>query len=273
MVRGLAALFALGCAPSLDGDPARIDAPRVLAIRAEPAEAAPGGQVRLAALIAGASGGPRWAWCTTGKPIAESRVAAQGCLEGQAIAAIGEGPSVEAALPANACALFGSEPPPPMGDSPPLRPVDPDPSGGWYQPVRATLGEAISVGRVRLRCALPGAPADVARRFAMEYLPNAHPQVTRIGEAVAGASVGEAIALAIAVDPPEDYLRFVSADARLETVTETLVTRWYTDGGRIEGADRAARWTADRPGEARVWVVVSDDRGGVGWALWTIEAR
>src|SRR5207253_227540 len=63
---------------------------------------------------------------------------------------LGDGATVTATMPAAACATYGPDTPP--GG---FRPRDPDPSGGYYQPVRAALADApLAFGLPRLAGAL-----------------------------------------------------------------------------------------------------------------------
>lgn len=268
--RALLLLALAGCAPAFDADPARVEGPRVLAVRAEPAEAAPGEGVALEALVVGAEAPPAWAWCTAPRPAAEPRVAAAACLTGDAAALrpLGAGPTLEAAVPADACARFGSDPPPAPPGEPPPRPADPDATGGYHQPLRVTVdGGPATLARVRLRCALPGAPVAVARRYAAEARPNAHPTLTDF----AVVPAGDALRL-IARWPEaaaETYLRYDATTGTLDEAAEVLTATVYVDGGAVEAPRRTAttlevRWT---PGDgAHAWVVLRDDRGGVVWA-------
>ena len=254
-----------GCTPTLGGDPARVDSPRILAVWAEPPEARPGEVVTLQALVAGADG-PTFAWCTEARAVAENRVASQGCLVGEAVAST----PAAATVPADACALFGSEPPPAGPGEPPRRPADPDATGGYYQPVRATAaGAPPALGRVRVRCALPGAPAEVAVRFATEARPNQNPRVAAAEPVEAQEETQGEFTLAITLEAPETYLAYDVATATLSTRTEAHRATWYTDSGTLTGDLAGARWVPEgRPAQA--WVVVRDDRGGVAVASWRL---
>lgn len=264
----LAALLAalVGCAPDFDDAPALVDGPRILALQAEPAERAPGEPVRLTALVAAPPGTPTptptLRWCSTARPVAEGRVGAADCLDGTALAA---GPAT--VVPADACAVFGPSPATEPDRVP--RPADADATGGYHQPVHAALPGAAAVGRVRLRCPLPSAPAPVAARFAREAPRNANPVVT----AAPLAEADGVWALAATVDAPEAYLRYDLAAADLEAVDEVHTASWYATAGELEvlagpGEPPRARF---RPAAdaAAVWLVVRDDRGGVAWVVWS----
>ena len=135
-------LLALACVPDLDSDESTITEPRVIAIQADPAEAAPNTQVRYRALYVDQNGLRNdgeldWFFCTAPKPLAELGPISRACLGGdpEQLHRIGDGLETSGTLPAQACSLFGPNPPPPVGDEPPGRPVDPDQTGGFQLPV------------------------------------------------------------------------------------------------------------------------------------------
>jgi hypothetical protein len=66
---------------------------------------------------------------------------------------------------------------------------------------------------------------------------------------------------------------------------ESLRVSWFTSAGRF-AEERTGRsegeadvsfsdntWQAPAAGVARIWVVLRDDRGGVGWRSYTLRAR
>ena len=81
-------------------------------------------------------------------------------------------------LPDEGCRLFGPDRPAPKPDEPTGRATDPDPSGGFYQPLRVIERDnhdAVSVGTTRLLCGLSAAtPADAAT-FGRRYRANENP--------------------------------------------------------------------------------------------------
>jgi hypothetical protein len=189
-----------GCVPDVDLDESILGDPRVLAIRAEPAEVEPGETIRWRALYADANGAIEpaplgWSFCVARKPLAELGPIAPVCLGGEMTQAIGEGVEVEGAIPRDTCRLFGPEPPPPLPDQPPGRPVDPDASGGYYQPILVSNGglanEDIAFFEQRIACGLAGATQQQAAEFTRRYRRNTSPEVLAF-ELVRG---GEAIAL------------------------------------------------------------------------------
>ena len=78
-----------------------------------------------------------------------------------------------------------------MNMMPPGRPADPDPTGGYYQPVRLILptsGTPILVAEEsRILCGLPGATAPVLTQFHTEYQANTNPVLAGL-EVVSGGA-------------------------------------------------------------------------------------
>ena len=176
----------LACVPDVDVDESRLAAPRLHALRATPADTAPGEAVRFVALYAGAAGALEhapleWAYCTARKPLAELGPVASACLaqEGDTLVPIGTGLDVSGAVPSDACRLFGPEPPPAEDGASAGRPVDPDVTGGYAQPVRVaapTDGEPeVSFFELRLACGLFGANQEQAADFRRRYRRNEPP--------------------------------------------------------------------------------------------------
>src|SRR6185503_942696 len=120
--------------------PWQVDAPRIAAIRAEPAEVKPGATVSYSALVVSPLGTVEdpaldWSFCTDPKPLGENEIANADCLADK-VAAIGTSTAagIQATVPKEACRTFGSET---QGTE--LRARDPDSSGGYYQPLRVLL--------------------------------------------------------------------------------------------------------------------------------------
>src|SRR4051812_47815970 len=99
-------MLLFGCVPDVGQSDTRVDAPRVLAVRAEPAEAAPREQVRFTALYADdegtfVDGALDWALCLDRKSLAELGPISRACLKQHAdddvLEPVGEGLSVEGA--------------------------------------------------------------------------------------------------------------------------------------------------------------------------------
>lgn len=173
----------LACEPAPDDAPWFVDAPRILAVSSEPAEAPPGSAVQLTAFALGPAGpiaAPvRWGRCLQRKPLTELGPADPGCLLQRPGAwdFLGEGPSVSFSVPADACRLFGPERPEPKPGEPAGRPVDPDPSGGYYAPVALSFEGASALASVRLPCGLSGASQQAVITFGKQFRPNQNPAI------------------------------------------------------------------------------------------------
>jgi hypothetical protein len=229
-------------------------------------------------------------------------------------------------------------------------PVDPDPTGGYYQPVRlevpAAGGAPISyvIGATRITCGVAGATADVSTQFTQEYRSNTNPAVASLTlvqpsgdtemppdaaasvEVVRGASVTLRAAWAACPTAPvcgdgvceieetpascpadctvpkgctgsEAYVVFDPEAMALATRREAIQVAWYTTGGTLaddtigRAADEAGSaaldaacaagtecvdnaWTAPATaGEVLLWLVVRDDRGGVGWQSYRVDVE
>jgi len=188
---GLCALAASACVPDTDVDESTITAPRVLAIRAEPAEAREGERVTYSALFVDAQG-PRedgtlvWFQCSARLPLSELAPISKTCLDPNSAenTKFGAGPSASAAIPANACALFGPNPPAAKEGEDPGRPVDADATGGYKLPillgVRADVDENLVVYEERLSCNLSGATPALSAEFRSRYRVNTNPDITSI---------------------------------------------------------------------------------------------
>jgi hypothetical protein len=100
---------------------------------------------------------------------------------------IGDGAQVTAAIPDDTCRNFG--PDVPVDQS--FRPADPDVTGGYYQPLRAlvSLGNndvAAAVGRVRIRCGLPGASQEQSIEYTRKYHLNTNPLLDSVAALLPG---------------------------------------------------------------------------------------
>lgn len=297
-------LFLLGlvaCQPDLGEPSSLVQSPRILAVRSQPAEAAPGADVTLTLLLATASGETTatevdWAFCATPKPPVDNNVISDACL-GDAVRGIaGRAAQVSATLPADACALFGPQLPPTPAGQPPARPRDPDGGGGYYQPVRARplawsgqRGQSGAdggrgIGLLRILCGLAGASAQLAAAYRDQYQANRNPQlagarVTRGDQELSlnALPIGQTLQLHVAwnADAAERFPVLDSASQRLVEQTESLQVAWFANAGRFALAHTVAgdgkaesvnEWTAPlQPGPVTVWIVLRDSRGGVDW--------
>jgi hypothetical protein len=268
----LVAAGAPACKPDFGSPPSLIAGPRILAVRGVPAEAPPGTTVTFDALAADTTGtiaapGLGWAFCHTPKPPAEANAVSGACLQGPDDA--GPAPTFMAAVPSgtdNSCSLFGPQTPTPKPGQPPIRPRDPDVTGGYYQPLRVNLqvadGRDTAFERERVTCPLANAPVDVTRAFNMMadptmpatgpccYTANQNPTIARVtldpdGAATdvyaAGAapgapatmSAGSTITLEVAWDgaSAESFPVWDLATRTLTTQRESLRVSWFASTG------------------------------------------
>jgi hypothetical protein len=294
---GILTSVAIACAPTLTSVDSLVTAPRILAVRAEPAEARPGTSVRFDALVAAPPGvptdAPSWSFCLAPKPLTEDNIVSDECVGMPPPQAAGAGASISAPTPASGCSLFGPDAPP--GG---LRPRDPDATGGYYQPLRVDLGGASTTfALVRISCDLPGASAATATAFAQAYVPNRNPQLVPLAASLAGSAVtldaipaGSHVALRASwpASSAETYAFYDASSDSVVTKREALALAWYSTAGSLdrEATGRAEddpatssdnAWTApSSAGDSRLWVVLRDSRGGVDFAsyvLTTVEPR
>src|SRR5262249_17820382 len=239
------AMFLLiGCRPDLDVDDSSVTAVRVLAVRAEPAEARPGVNATYQALVAdpNASNALRsalWRWCTAPKPPAENNVVSSGCFDAANLLPAGTGEMVSAMTPANACSLFGPDTPP--GG---FRPRDADITGGYFVPLRVDIdGADPTFYLARILCNLAEAPTDIAAEFARDYAPNQNPHLLPLAAYIPGTTVTlDTIAPGSRVEftvswPPEDAERYLWFDRASQTLThrrESMRVSWFATAGRFD---------------------------------------
>lgn len=314
----LAAVIGLcACMPELDSDLSKVEAPRVLALRSEPAEAGPGQSVTVHALVAAPDGTLAeaeldWSLCLARRPLTTLAPIAPECaalVDDPAILdALGSGVSVSAKVPTDVCRRFGPEPPVSTPGEPTGRPVDPDPTGGYFQPILAQLLEDDSINLLQLRitCGLAGATQAQAADFALRYRPNIAPaieSVTLDGEVElldadppVIVSADQPIDLRVRwakcpTEPGTDcagaetHVFFDPISLEVATRREAITVAWYSTAGQL-GEARTGRaqdelathsdntWLApSEAGPAWFWVVLRDDRGGVGWASFSVEVE
>lgn len=197
---------ALGCAPELLDDASRVRAVRVLAARAEPAEAAPGEAVTLRALVVAPDGtvsepSLRWSVCTARRALATPGPVNPACLleSDPALATAGDGATAMATVPADACRLFGPEPPDDRQGAG-GRPVDPDVTGGFFLPVQMRLaGAASAIFQARLGCRQGGLSQAEAAELTRRARPNENPAVAGLRAIVGGRTIDVAEGAEVAV--------------------------------------------------------------------------
>jgi hypothetical protein len=299
-------VLATACKPNLGSPPSLIQGPRILAVRGTPAEAAENDPVTYDILAVDPNGRIQspvvtWSLCHDPKPPASANAVAAACLETPDDTPA-PSPTFMADMPDGACRVFGPQPPDVMPGKPPLRPQDPDPTGGFYQPVRATLVAGDVTERAfaleRLKCHLANAPADVTAMFNAMIKPNQNPQIESVTLDPAGSPValfakgqtampaaptvapGAPVTLEVAwtAATPETYPVFNLVTQVLDTHRESLSVSWFATDGTFQH-DRTGRgeaetdlttedvWTAPpTPGVVHFWILLRDVRGGVDFA-------
>lgn len=316
--RGFLPLFwglGAGCVPAVDDDLSLVESSRVLAVLAEPPEAAEGESVSLTALVApseAAGDEVSYAACLERKPLSELGPVSPSCLRGgssESLRSFGSGPSVQATIDRGACSSFGPRRPTAEAGQPAGRPVDPDPTGGFYQPIVASLpGQLGVLGAVRLDCGLPGADRDLVVEYNGRHRINQNPaidrlerrddegwvEVSRRGEESEDVVVALSTQLSLRVSwascgpdeactGAETYVLFDSGAGVLVEQTEALFASWYATAGVFHdyrtgaspGAGAAENlWLAPgEPGPVDLWVVLRDGRGGVSFGSYRVVVR
>jgi len=294
MVKLWPLLLLVACRPDFGARQSVISSERVLAVRGEPAEVRPNTSATWTPLIVGPSGtvatpSVDWAFCVAPKPLDENNTVADACLGGgDALVGIAAAsPSASAIIPYDACQRFGPDPPPVMVGEPPLRPRDPDVTGGYYQPVRLTVDGQVSFELERIRCNLASAGAEIALQFAATYTPNQNPTLLPITVAISdggavsldGIPAGARVTFTAAWDATsvESFPVYNIADQTLDMHRESMRVSWFGTDGSFD-QDRTGRdetdmdtttsndWTAPTsPGPVFLWMVLRDSRGGVDW--------
>jgi hypothetical protein len=208
---GVSALSA--CIPEFDEDSSLVETSRILAVRVEPAESEEKQNVTLTALVATPEGGsrlvPKWAFCSAPKPLTELGPVAQACVEQFSsqtplLTFLGDGASIGATVPESACRVFGPIPPDAASGDASTRPVDPDETGGFYQPILAGASlhdRAPAFGRLRLSCGLTGLSPDEALKYRLGYRNNENPAIAALVATVEGTRTELVEGGSFAVEP------------------------------------------------------------------------
>jgi hypothetical protein len=163
MVKGRASLFvsaivvsALACQPNLDDTVSIVTAPTVLAVQSIPAEAPPMGKVTYTALVAQGAGPDAgatrlvWDYCNARNPLSNLGPVSTVCVRpgNTALATIGAGLHASGSVPDVACSNFGPNAPPATDGGVAGQPVNPDSTGGYYQPVSVFESSDAGLGGV-----------------------------------------------------------------------------------------------------------------------------
>lgn len=293
----------MACVPTVDEDPSRAERDQILAIRFEPAEAEPKAPTSVTALFVGDadSGEPAVAFdlCLARKALSELGPVAPECVANgpeheDAVRYLGMGGAVDFVVPDDACRSFGPQRPEAEPGQPPGRPADPDPTGGYYQPVIARLGNT-ALGGLRLDCGLPGASQEQVAEYNRNYEPNTNPSLERVALRIGDGSwrdAAEEDSLSVPPDTivrirtewsaPQTYQLLSTEERVLERREEIYLASFYSSVGgfvshRIAVDERSradAEWRSPRnAGVVRIWAIVRDGRGGVGWASFGLNVE
>jgi hypothetical protein len=287
----LAVLGALCCRPDFDRSIALVPAPRILAVRAEPPESAPGTLVNYTALAVTPSGSDAqadvaWSFCSTPASTIEHSPIATPCLT-VAGAMVASGAQATLITPADACQRFGPQGlPAPPGQTAP-RPSAPDPTGGYYQPLVLGWQGGTTAAFERLTCDPTGVSLDLARTYRATRVPNQNPRLLPptadidgapidltglTGQATIGPGASVHVYASWSPDSAESYAVIDVLQQSLDGRPEILWVSWFATAGDLDkdvSAPSSAATTADNVWHAPVssgtfylWIVLHDDRGG-----------
>jgi hypothetical protein len=277
---------AVSCSPDFDRSASLLAAPRLLAVRAEPPESAPGAEVAYTALVATPAGADDaasidWSFCATPPALTESGAVSSACLAGEG-EVVASGTKVSATTPIDACRRFGPLGMPVTSSTQVGQPVSPDETGGSTQPIRMAWDGGLAFAFERLTCDPRGVSMDVASAFRSARQANRNPHVASF---TASPSSGPDVDLAVAwtADDIETYVMVDSTTASLAWRTERLWVAWFVTGGTLDHDANPAtstdlfagnRWQAPAtPGTYFLWAILHDDRGGLDFATLTVEVN
>ncbi len=237
---------------------------RVLGIKADPPEAAPGGTAAITALAVDTSGAaPDATWSACFAPPMAGQAVNPDCVQPSGSSSdlqpVGQGLSITATMPAVDPAALGA----------------PDVTGGVYLPlvgdVRDAAGGVAAVYRWRLAgSGAPNANPTLATVYRLD--PGGSP-VTLDAASPLPVAAGDALSLGTTFAPgsAEDYTR---ADGT--PVTEVLTTSWFCTAGTLSVEKTSAvqpetvlRLDQRLPPSGSaidLWAVARDERGGTDFA-------
>ena len=293
--RTAAALLAaaLACKPDFGPNDGLVTSPLVLAVKAEPPEAAPGMAAVYTALAVGSSAPSSaivWRFCTAPKSLGDDNVVSPACFDADSLVAAGAGSPVTAATPKDGCSVFG-----PATASAGARPPDPDGTGGYYQPLRVDwAGADPTFYLARIECGLAGASSAIATQFAHAYVANANPHLTPLVATSSGNPVSLSsvpangrvdFSIGWGASDAEIYAYYDPSSQTLITKRESMEVTWRASGGAFDtestgrsetdsATTTANGWTApSTAGPLQVWVVLRDSRGGVDFATYGVDVE
>src|SRR6185503_19079912 len=108
-----------------------------------------------------------------------------------------------------------------------VRPRDPDPTGGYFQPVRVAVVDELAFGLSRITCKLPTAPTEVARDYDLHYVANANPTLEAFTLTSAPANSDVALSAAWPDESVESYLYYDALAQRLVDRRESMRVSWF----------------------------------------------
>lgn len=267
-------LTSAACVPELGPPASLIQGPRILAVLSDPPEAAPTDPVRLqlyavtpAGRIPEADAEVEWSFCTDPKPPVQPNAAPDSCLAAAVRPIPGTSLTVTARLPEDACSRFGPELPPQQGSESP-RPRDPDPTGGYYQPVRARLQGQTAIALIRIRCNLARATPQTAAEYRRRYTPNQNPRPLSLTLSSLPDTPSKTLRLTLTPDSQETFLYLNPATQALEESREQLRVSWFAIQGTFTPSttpatqDSQTTWTPTDDSLPLFWAVSRDSRGG-----------
>jgi hypothetical protein len=299
--------LALACKPGVGQPPYLVTDDALLAVRGDPPEAKPGASVTYSFLLASPAGTvldapAEWDICQTPKPPSESNAVATACTGAPDAGVFAEGQTYSAPVLTNACQLFGPIAPPQVSGKPPVRPRDPDSTGGYYLPVQLWLpslptGALSGFALERITCNLANAPSDIVADYNSRYQPNQDPVIDHAdlidgtgnrlsldaGDATIGTGATATIEATFGAGSVEVFPVFDRVAQKLVDQPESLSLSWFVTGGSFEHdktgvavGDPATtndnRWTAPTtPGHLYLWLVLRDSRGGTAFKTYEID--
>jgi len=297
----------LGCKPAVGQAPSLITDYALLAVVGEPPEAKPGDKVTYSYLLASPSGTladltAGWDVCLTPKPPAENNSVSSAC--NPPTPGTAPGLTFDAAMPTDACQLFGPIAPPVQAGKPAIRPRDPDATGGYYLPVRVKFsdlvtGDVTGFAFERITCNLANAGTDIIKDYNTRYQANKDPGIASTDLVT---SSGSRTNLDTATQPisvsPADTVDFEATftDGSAETFPvlassgdalmdqrESLHMSWFATSGSfihdrtgVASTETATStgnsWKApDEAMDVYLWLVLRDSRGGTAFKSYEIH--
>jgi hypothetical protein len=332
-------LFFCACKPNIDETVSIVSRTQVLGVQAMPAEGAPSASVAFTALVVDGNGPVAappitWDFCNARNPLANLGPVSPECLQASDanLVTIGAGPQASGVIPDVACRQFGPEVPEVVGNQTTGRPVDPDSTGGYYQPVSLFIptpsGLVTALYGTRISCGLAEGTSDQANDYLARYHVNVNPAVASLtaagaplavdgGGSVNTVSAGHTVDLEVAwatcplsdacgdgvcgadeslatcpadctsaqgCSGAERYVNFDLTSQSLFDAREGMHVSWFATEGSFDldrtgndGSDTTTTsdnvWVAPSAGTVHMWVVLHDDRGGIGWGSYTLTVQ